>query len=102
MVARVTERAQTEKKEQWWALAANPSIQSLVHVATKLLSELDEDWATVENSAGWSKAHTAIGHVLSSLPRLGQCEASQALWAVHVHRRQIPATLRSELFGEAA
>ncbi|MET0430755.1 MAG: hypothetical protein ABW026_19955 [Microvirga sp.] len=102
MVARVTDRAQTERREKWWALAADPAIQLLVHSATKHLSAMDDDWATVSNDAGWSKAHTALGHVLSGLPRLGQCEASQALWAVHVHRRQIPDNMRRELFGEAA
>ena len=102
MVARVTDRAQTERKEKWWVLAGRAEIQTLVHSATKHLSDMDDDWATVSNDAGWSKAHTCLGHVLSSLPRLGQCEASQALWAVHVHRRQIPAYMRVELFGEAA
>ncbi|MGU3362298.1 hypothetical protein ACLBWX_18380 [Methylobacterium sp. M6A4_1b] len=101
MVRRVTLRAQTERREEWWVRAADPAIQAEVHEATKILSSRDEDWATIDNDSGWSKAHTNLGHILAGMPSLAQCEASQALWAVWAHRRQIPTAMRSALFGEA-
>ena len=101
MVRRVTLRAQTERREEWWTRAADPEIQSMAHVATQYLSDRDQDWATVDNDSGWSKAHTSLGHILAGMPSLGQCETSQALWAVWTHRRQIPPAMRTALFGEA-
>jgi hypothetical protein len=101
MVRRVTLRAQTERREEWWVRAADPAIQSLAHEATQYLSDRDQDWATVDNDSGWSKAHTSLGHILAGMPSLGQCETSQALWAVWTHRRQIPPAMRTALFGEA-
>jgi hypothetical protein len=100
MVKRVTERAQTERRQEWWELAADPVIQADVHVATKILSERDEDWATLDNNSGWSKAHTNLGHVLAGLPTLGQTEASQALWAVWAHRKQLQPDMRRLIFGD--
>ena len=100
VIKRVTAKAQTERREKWWKLAGDPEIQREVHGATKLLSSWDEDHATIENSSGWSKAHTHLGWVLAGMQSLGQTEASHALWAVYAHRRQLPSEMRLKLFGE--
>lgn len=101
MLARVTERAQTERVEKWWSLAADPEIRVEVHHAAKYLSALDDDFASIENAQGWSKAHTHLGHVISDMPALGHHEAAHALKAVYPHRRQLRSHVRLRLFGEA-
>lgn len=101
MLRRVTERAQTERVERYWIVAADPTVQVDVHTATQILSSRDADFASIDNGEGWSKAHCHMGHVLSGMPAFGQVEAAHALRVVHPHRGQLPAELRQRLFREA-
>lgn len=101
LVETITARLGQERIEEWWARAGVADVRAAVHEACRTLSDMDADWATVRNARGWSAAHSHAGHVLASLPGLGQSEASHALRAVWAHRRQIPAELRVRVFGSA-
>jgi hypothetical protein len=101
LVRTVTQRLGEERITEWWERAGNAEVRAAVHAACQVLSEMDADWATVRNARGWSAAHSHSGHVLASLPTLGQPEASHALRAVWAHRRQISPALREAVFGLA-
>lgn len=101
LVETITARLGQERVTEWWERAAVPEVRTAAHEACRVLSEMDGDWATVRNSRGWSAAHSHAGHVLASLPELGQSEASHALRAVWAHRRQISPELRERVFGSA-
>lgn len=101
LVETITARLGQERVTEWWERAGLPDVRAAAHEACRVLSEMDGDWATVRNARGWSAAHSHAGHVLASLPELGQAEASHALRAVWAHRRQIPAYLRERVFGSA-
>lgn len=96
MVAGVLARVGSERR---WERAVDPVVRAAAPSACRVLSALDEDHATVENSVGWSKAHSHSGHVLSCLDALDQTQASQALRAVYAHRRQLPRELREAVLG---
>lgn len=100
-VARVRDRLGETPVHDWLARAQIPGVPEAVHVAVRLITSHDEDRATVENSIGWGKSHSHAGHVLAGLTELSVVEASQALAAVHRHRRQLPPELRAEIFGSA-
>ncbi len=102
LVQTITARLGHERIEEWWERAGVADVRAAVHEACQTLSDMDADWATVRNARGWSAAHSHAGHVLASLPELGQSEASHALRAVYAHRRQVPAYLRERVFGSAA
>ncbi len=99
LVETITARLGQERVTEWWERAGLPDVRAAAHEACRVLSEMDGDWATVRNARGWSAAHSHAGHVLASLPTLGQPEASHALRAVYVHRRQISSAMREALFG---
>ncbi|SDM31741.1 hypothetical protein SAMN05216360_101536 [Methylobacterium phyllostachyos] len=99
LVQTITARLGQERVAEWWERAAVPEVRAAAHEACQVLSDMDGDWATVRNARGWSAAHSHAGHVLASLPALGQPEASHALRAVWAHQRQIPAYLRERVFG---
>lgn len=101
LVETITARLGQERVTEWWERAGVAEVRAAAHVACRTLSDMDSDWATVRNSRGWSAAHSHAGHVLASLPELGQPEASHALRAVYAHRRQIPPALREAVFGSA-
>lgn len=101
LVAGITLRLGQERIEEWWERARLADIRTAVHMACRVLSSMDADRATVRNDRGWSAAHSHVGHVLASLPVLGQSEASHALRAVWAHRRQITPELRLAVFGSA-
>ncbi len=102
LVETVTARLGAERIEEWWERAGVPGVRAAVHLACRVLSDLDADWATARNKRGWSAAHSHAGHVLASLPELGQAEAAHALRAVYAHRRQIDLGLRLAVFGSSA
>ncbi|MGU3541416.1 hypothetical protein [Methylobacterium sp. A52T] len=99
LVETITARLGEEKVMEWWERAGLPDVRAAAHEACRVLSDMDSDWATVRNDRGWSAAHSHAGHVLASLPELGQPEASHALRAVWAHRKQIPSALREAVFG---
>lgn len=99
LVETITRRLGEERVTEWWERAGVAEVRAAAHEACQTLSDMDSDWATVRNARGWSAAHSHAGHVLASLPELGQAEASHALRAVWAHRRQIPAYLRERVFG---
>jgi len=99
LVTTITARLGSERVTEWWERAGLPDVRAAAHEACRVLSDMDSDWATVRNDRGWSAAHSHAGHVLASLPELGQSEASHALRAVWAHRRQIPPALREAVFG---
>lgn len=101
LVRTVTQRLCEERIGKWWERAGVAEVRASVHEACRTLSEMDADWATVRNARGWSAAHSHAGHVLASLPTLGQPEASHALRAVWAHRRQISPGLRLAVFGSS-
>jgi len=101
LVEIITRRLGEERVAEWWERAGLPEVRAAAHQACRVLSDMDSDWATVRNDRGWSAAHSHAGHVLASLPELGQPEASHALRAVYAHRRQISSAMREAVFGSA-
>lgn len=99
MVEGVLARVGSERIEAWWERAADPVVRAAALSACRVLSALDEDHASIENSVRWSKTHSHSGHVLSGLDALDQTQASQALRAVYAHRRQLPRELREAVLG---
>jgi hypothetical protein len=99
MVAGVLARVGSERIEACWERAADPVVRAAALSASRVLSALDEDHASIDNKSGWSKAHSHSGHVLSGLDELDQTQASQALRAVYAHRRQLPRKLREAVLG---
>lgn len=100
-IARVRERIAKDPSKDWLALAQDPDVREAVHEATRILSGRDDDMATVRNDSGWGKSHSHAGHVLAAEETLSVIMASQALSAVHRHRRQLPHDLRLAIFGAA-
>ncbi|MCJ2047646.1 hypothetical protein MKK58_24350 [Methylobacterium sp. J-078] len=100
-IARVRERIAKDPSRDWLTLAQDPDVREAVHEATQLLSGRDGDLATVRNDSGWGKSHSHAGHVLAAEECLSVIMASQALAAVHRHRRQLPDALRMRIFGAA-
>lgn len=87
LVGTITRRLGEERFTEWWERAGVADVRAAVHEACRTLSDIDAAWATVRNARGWSATHSHAGHVLASLPELGQAEASHALRAVWSHRR---------------
>ncbi len=87
---------------KWMERAADRAVQAAALEACRLLSGLDEDWASEANGVGWSQSTTYNGHALAGQDELDQAHASQALRALHGHRRQLPRELRLRLFGDLA
>ncbi|KQU31121.1 hypothetical protein ASG63_16640 [Methylobacterium sp. Leaf94] len=85
----------------WYERAADEDVRRAAHEACRLLSGLDADWASEANDAGWSKAHTGIGHRLAERPELDQGETAHALAVVRIYRRQLPNELQRRLFEHA-
>ena len=98
-VGRATERLNRTPPEAWFARAADPAVQSAALVACRFLSELDTDWAAVQNGAGWSQATCWTGHLLSERESLDQGETAHALGLLHGHRRQLSDEANLTLFG---
>jgi hypothetical protein len=84
----------------WFARAADPAVQAAALAACRFLSELDTDWAAVQNGAGWSQATCWTGHLLSERESLDQGETTHALALLHGHRRQLSDEANLTLFGE--
>lgn len=99
LVETITHRLGEERVTEWCERAAVAEVRAAVHEACRTLSDMDADLATVRNARGWSAAHSHAGHVLASLPELGQAEASHALRAVWAHRKQISPAMREAVFG---
>lgn len=102
MIAVVIARLGTVRIEEWWERAGLAEVRVADLEACRVLSGRDEDFAALKNGIGWSAAHSHVGHVVSSLPKLDQTQASHALRAVWAHRRQISAELRGRVFGSEA
>ncbi|SFT30417.1 hypothetical protein [Methylobacterium sp. yr668] len=101
-IAATRARAAEHPDQDWLARAEDPLVRDAVHAATRILTALDGDQATIRNSSGWGQSHSRIGHVLAGLDTLTVIEASHALAAVHRHRRQLPTELRLTIFGTEA
>jgi hypothetical protein len=97
---RAAERLGRTPPATWFAKAADPAIRDAALAACRFLSSLDEDWAAVQNSAGWSQATTWTGHLLSERETLDQGEAAHALALLHGHRRQLSDEANITLFSE--
>lgn len=100
-VAAVRARVAADPVNDWLERAKDPEVRQAVHVGLKILSEMDEDRATLDNGFGWGRSHSHAGHVLSNLPELSIIEASQGLAAVWRHRRQLRPEIRQAIFGSA-
>ncbi|GJD97490.1 hypothetical protein [Methylobacterium iners] len=98
-IERVRQRVARDPAHDWLTAAQDEGVRHCVHAATRYLSSLDEDRATVQNDAGWGKSHSHAGHVLAAERELNVIQASHALAAVWRHRRQIPEALRLGCFG---
>lgn len=85
----------------WYERAADEDVRRAAHEASRILSGLDEDWASEANDAGWSKAHTEVGHTLAERPELDQAATAHALAVVRIYRRQLPDDLQRRCFGRA-
>lgn len=100
-IERARERLGRVPPSAWFARAADPDVRAAALSACRILSALDEDWAAVRNSAGWSQATTWTGHTLAEMGELDQAQAAHALGLLHGHRRQLPDELCTLLFGSA-
>ena len=100
-IQKVRDRLARDPSRDWLARAQVPGVLQAVHVGVKILTSYDEDLATVRNDRGWGKSHSHAGHVLAGLDTLSVIEGSQALAAVHRHRKQLSPELREEIFGSA-
>lgn len=98
--ARAEERLGRTPPEAWFARAADPAVQSAALAASRYLSELDTDWAAVQNGAGWSQATCWTGHLLSERESLDHGETAHAMALLHGHRRQLSDEANLTLFGE--
>jgi len=97
---RAEERIGRTPPAVWFARAADPAVQSAALAACRFLSELDTDWAAVQNGAGWSQATCWTGHLLSERESLDQGEAAHAMALLHGHRRQLSDEANLAIFGE--
>ncbi|MBE7203564.1 MAG: hypothetical protein INR70_38010 [Parafilimonas terrae] len=100
-VAAVRARVAADPVNDWLERARDPEVRLAVHVGLKILSEMDEDRATLDNGYGWGRSHSHAGHVLANLPELSIIEASQGLAAVWRHRKQLRPEIRQSIFGSA-
>lgn len=82
--------------------ANDPVILTAAHGAVEAITLQDQDWASVQNGIGWSKATTCDGHVLAGIETWTPEQASHALRLLRVHRRQIALHLRGVLFPAPA
>jgi len=81
--------------------AKDPEIKQAAHTACRAITAFDQDWASIRNDIGWSRATTCDGHVLAGLDSLTVEQASHALRLLRVHHRQVPEALRDALFPTA-
>ncbi|GEL44431.1 MULTISPECIES: hypothetical protein [Methylobacteriaceae] len=98
----VRRRAASDPLHAWLERAESEEIRRLALVGVLHVTAQDEDCASVRNSRGWGRSHTHLGHVLAEEKSLNVIQASQALGALHRHRKQLPGWLQGKLFGEAA
>ena len=100
-IATVKDRVAKTPAYDWLERAQDPDVRKAVLVGVKVLCGFDEDRASIRNDHGWGKSHSHAGHALGSLSELSVIEASQALAAVHRHRKQLRPALREACFGSA-
>lgn len=100
-VAAVRARVATDAAHDWLKRARDPEVRRALQVGLKILCEMDEDRATLDNGYGWGRSHSHAGHVLANLPELSIIEASQGLAAVWRHRKQLRPEIRQSIFGSA-
>ncbi len=99
-IARVRERISKDPSRDWLTLAQDPEVREAVHEGTQILSGATATWRPSATIRGGGSRTRRPG--TSSRPRrpVGH-QASQALAAVHRHRRQLPDDLRLRIFGKA-
>ncbi|MFH6785002.1 MULTISPECIES: hypothetical protein [Methylobacterium] len=97
---RATTRLTAPSLPHWFERAADPAVQAAALQACRFLSDLDLDWASDHNSAGWSQATCWTGHALSEMAALDQGAAAHALAILFVHKKQLTDSSRHTLFGE--
>ncbi|MCE4224053.1 hypothetical protein HCU64_09845 [Methylobacterium sp. C25] len=75
------------------ARAANPVVVAAAKDAIASITWFDQDWASLQNDIGWSKATTCDGHVLDGLTVWTVEQASHALRLLRIHHGQVPDRL---------
>jgi hypothetical protein len=70
-----------------------------IHIALHKLSAMDRDYARVQNSIGFNKLDSEIGHSLAELPSLTSKQAALGKRIVLKYRRQLSAELINTIKG---
>lgn len=93
-VARAEAKLKLPPPAELRAMCETSEVRSAVKVALRAITGNDEDWASVKNDVGWSKATTVAGHVLAAQEDLSADLAAHAMKLLYIHHTQVPIEVR--------